>query len=74
MRRPSSGGLHGVRLYALMPPMAPKHLSGAPTRERECPACKGTGFAIVKQPTRPGVRIYSERCNECAGKGRVAEP
>ncbi|WP_423873611.1 zinc finger domain-containing protein [Bradyrhizobium sp.] len=40
--------------------------------ERECPQCKGTGFAIVKQPHRPGVRIYPERCNKCLGKGRIA--
>jgi DnaJ-class molecular chaperone len=41
--------------------------------EHECPECKGTGFAPVTQPTRPGVRIYSERCKECLGKGKVAD-
>lgn len=47
--------------------------------ERECPECEGTGSAIegagsaiVRQPARPGVRIYPERCKECLGKGRVA--
>jgi DnaJ-class molecular chaperone len=40
--------------------------------ERECPACKGTGVAAVKQPTRPGVRIYPPRCTVCLGKGRIA--
>lgn len=40
--------------------------------ERECPKCHGTGSAIVKQPTRPGVRIFPERCESCEGKGRVA--
>lgn len=39
--------------------------------ERNCPECMGTGFAVVKHPTRPGVRIY-EQCKECLGKGRVA--
>jgi len=38
--------------------------------ERPCPACKGTGFSIVKQPTRPGVKIYPERCKKCGGKGK----
>jgi DnaJ-class molecular chaperone len=40
--------------------------------ERECQECKGTGFAIVKQPTRPGVRIFQGQCKECLVKGRVA--
>jgi DnaJ-class molecular chaperone len=40
--------------------------------EHECPECNGTGFAPVKQPTRPNVRIYPERCKECLGKGRIA--
>ena len=40
--------------------------------EHECPKCEGTGFAPVKQPMRPGVRIYPERCKECLGKGKVA--
>jgi len=26
--------------------------------EVECPACKGTGFAAVEQPTKPGRKIY----------------
>lgn len=40
--------------------------------ETKCPACDGTGFAKVKQPTQPGRRIYAPRCDACAGKGRVA--
>ena len=40
--------------------------------ERQCPECNGTGSAKVKQPTRPGVRIYPARCNGCLGKGKVA--
>jgi len=36
------------------------------------PECKGTGFAMVKQANRPGVRIYPRRCKECLGKGRIA--
>jgi DnaJ-class molecular chaperone len=39
--------------------------------ERRCPECMGTGFAVVKHPRRPGVRIYQE-CKECHGKGKVA--
>jgi hypothetical protein len=27
----------------------------------------------VKQPTRPGVRIYPPHCKECLGKGRIAD-
>jgi DnaJ-class molecular chaperone len=45
-------------------------LSAKPT-ERKCPACDGTGFRAIKQPTEPGRRIYPPRCKECAGKGRV---
>jgi hypothetical protein len=40
--------------------------------EYECQECNRTGFAIVTQPTRPGIRIYPERCNKCLGKGRIA--
>jgi hypothetical protein len=39
--------------------------------ERDCPECMGAGFAVVKHPTRPGVRIY-QACKECLGKGRIA--
>jgi DnaJ-class molecular chaperone len=39
--------------------------------ERECPACKGAGFAAVKQPAEPGRRIYPPQCDRCGGKGRV---
>ena len=27
--------------------------------ERDCPECMGAGFAVVKHPTRPGVRKNS---------------
>jgi len=40
--------------------------------EIKCPACEGTGFAKVKQPTQPARRIYPVRCEQCAGKGRIA--
>jgi DnaJ-class molecular chaperone len=40
--------------------------------EEKCPACGGTGFPIVKQPT-PGRRIYPAPCKICAGKGRLLE-
>jgi DnaJ-class molecular chaperone len=39
--------------------------------EHKCPECMGTGFTMVKHPTRPGVKIYQE-CKECHGKGRVS--
>ncbi len=39
--------------------------------EHLCTGCNGTGFPAVKQPTRPGVRIYPEPCKECLGKGRI---
>jgi hypothetical protein len=41
--------------------------------ERSCTACNGTGIAPVKQPARPGVRVYPPRCAKCLGKGRVAK-
>ena len=40
--------------------------------KHNCPDCKGTGFEMVKQPTRPGVRVYPAQCKGCLGKGRVA--
>jgi DnaJ-class molecular chaperone len=39
--------------------------------EHDCPACNGTGFPEVVQPTQPGVRIYPAQCKECHGKGRI---
>ena len=39
--------------------------------EFKCPACNGTGFGPVKQPTQPGRRIYPARCDRCDGKGWV---
>jgi hypothetical protein len=29
--------------------------------EHKCPECNGTGFAVVDQPGRPGIRIYPAR-------------
>jgi DnaJ-class molecular chaperone len=40
--------------------------------EEKCPACNGTGFPEVKQPTQSGRKIYPPPCKECAGKGRIA--
>jgi DnaJ-class molecular chaperone len=42
--------------------------------EIDCPACDGTGFQKVKQPVRPGRKIYPAPCKECAGKGRIESP
>jgi DnaJ-class molecular chaperone len=39
--------------------------------EIKCPACDGTGFAKVQQPTQPGRKIYPPPCKECLGKGRM---
>jgi DnaJ-class molecular chaperone len=39
-----------------------------------CPACDGTGFEKVKQPTQLGRKIYPPKCAECLGKGRIKEP
>jgi len=39
--------------------------------ETKCEACSGTGLQVIKQPTRPGKRIYAPKCNVCGGKGRV---
>jgi len=36
-----------------------------------CPACDGTGFAKVQQPTQPARKVYPARCKECLGKGRI---
>jgi hypothetical protein len=39
--------------------------------EIECDACNGTGFSAVKQPMRPGRKVYAARCKKCGGKGRI---
>jgi DnaJ-class molecular chaperone len=39
-----------------------------------CPACDGTGFSKVTQPTQPGRKIYPAKCRECLGKGRIKKP
>lgn len=39
--------------------------------EIKCEACDGTGFETVKQPSKPGKRIYPPRCKVCDGKGWV---
>jgi DnaJ-class molecular chaperone len=39
--------------------------------ESKCGACRGTGFAVVKQPAQPGRRIYPPRCAKCHGSGRI---
>ena len=43
----------------------------AKPKEFKCPACKGTGFPVVKQPAQPGRKIYPARCERCDGKGSV---
>ncbi len=43
------------------------------TRETKCEACNGTGFPKVKQPTKPGRKIYPAPCRKCGGKGRIKE-
>jgi DnaJ-class molecular chaperone len=48
-----------------------KKLVANPT-EHKCPECDGTGFPLVAQPDRLGVKIYPTQCKECLGKGRVA--
>jgi len=42
--------------------------------EAICPACDGKGLQKVKQPTQPGRKIYSAKCEECLGKGRIKKP
>jgi DnaJ-class molecular chaperone len=46
--------------------------SSAKPAEHRCPACNGTGFPAVKQPTQPGRKIYPVECKTCGGKGRIA--
>ena len=49
----------------------PKHKRTPAIKQKNCPACGGTGVTTVKQPTAPGQRVYPPRCGECGGKGRV---
>jgi DnaJ-class molecular chaperone len=39
--------------------------------EIKCPACDGTGFPKVKQPAKPGRKIFPAPCKKCFGKGRI---
>jgi DnaJ-class molecular chaperone len=39
--------------------------------ERKCTACNGTGFPAVKQPAKPGRKIYPPPCRKCKGMGRI---
>jgi DnaJ-class molecular chaperone len=41
--------------------------------EQKCPACSGTGFAMVVQPAQPTRKIYPPPCKQCGGKGWVKE-
>jgi DnaJ-class molecular chaperone len=38
-----------------------------------CPACDGTGFQKIEQPTKPDRKIYAATCKECLGKGRIGK-
>ncbi len=40
--------------------------------EIKCEACGGTGFPQVRQPAKPGTRIYPAPCKTCGGKGRMS--
>ena len=42
--------------------------------ELTCAACGGTGLETVKQPTKPGRKIYPAKCKPCDGKGRIKKP
>jgi DnaJ-class molecular chaperone len=43
------------------------------TIETKCQACNGKGFRAVKQPAKPGRRIYPPPCKACGGKGRITK-
>ena len=42
-------------------------------KEHTCPACKGTGFPVVKQPLLATRRIYPVKCVACTGKGKITD-
>jgi DnaJ-class molecular chaperone len=48
-----------------------KHRRAPATKEKNCPACEGAGVAEVKKLVVPGHRVYSPRCEECGGRGRI---
>ena len=43
------------------------------TGEIKCNACDGRGYPPAKEAA-PGRRIYSGRCQNCGGKGRLTKP
>ena len=47
-------------------------MRGSKIKEHVCPACKGTGYPVVKQPVQPGRKIYPLKCTSCGGKGKVS--
>lgn len=47
-----------------------------PQLAQRCPACKGSGKALVKRTIgrlalRPRTKVFSERCPKCRGVGYV---
>jgi DnaJ-class molecular chaperone len=48
-----------------------KQAASTPT-EQKCPECEGKGFPEVKQPVKPGRRIYPAPCQRCGGKGWIS--
>jgi hypothetical protein len=44
-----------------------------PQTEIDCPACGGTGFPKVTQPSQPGRKIYPAPCKQCLGKRPCAQ-
>jgi DnaJ-class molecular chaperone len=47
---------------------------GAASSGKVCKDCNGTGLGLVKQPAKPGRRLYPGRCKACDGRGRIAAP
>jgi DnaJ-class molecular chaperone len=70
--------IHEWRMRSSMSPDEPDGFSRGKMKqtkpgriENKCAACRGTGFAVVKQPAQPGRRIYPPRCAKCHGSGRI---
>jgi DnaJ-class molecular chaperone len=57
------GGPKGVQMNAMTQKV----------KEHTCAACNGTGFPVVTQPVLATRKIYPEKCEACAGKGRITD-
>jgi DnaJ-class molecular chaperone len=68
-------GVASAHIGGIPPERGPAHMKTMTQKIKEhtCPACKGTGFPVVKQPVLASRRIYPVKCVACTGKGKITD-